>query len=102
MIDAHIDPGKVQALARVAGADLIAVVYAEWGVVTGGFVPTSKALSKNVLSIYDASGQRVYHGRLDTTGEKTLGAFSKVVVDENSIVEWVRAFHAGIMQLLLQ
>ena len=36
---------------------MIAVVYAEWGVMTGGFVPTSKALSKNVLSIYDASGQ---------------------------------------------
>ncbi|MFW6050442.1 MAG: hypothetical protein ACODAU_04665 [Myxococcota bacterium] len=96
LIRASMPPGKAQQLARGIGVDLIAVVYAEWGVATGGFVPTSKALSKNVLSIYDASGQRVYHGRKDTRGNKTLGAFGHVVVDENSIGEWVGAYQEGL------
>lgn len=100
LIAARMDPGKIKALAAMTHADLIAVIYAEWGVQTGGFVPTSKALSKNVLSIFDASGQQLYHGRADIVGERTLGAFSHVVVDENSINDWVGAFSNGIAELL--
>ena len=100
LIDASMDPGKIQALAAITHADLIAVVYAEWGVQTGGFVPTSKALSKNVVSIFAASGEQLYHGRADIVGERTLGAFSHVVVDENSINDWVIAFSRGIADLL--
>jgi len=100
LVAARMDPAKAQALAAVTGADLIVVVYAEWGVKTGSFVPTSKALAKNVMSIFDASGQQVYHGRRDVMGERTLGAFAHVVVDENSISEWVNATQSGIAQLL--
>jgi hypothetical protein len=100
LIAARIDPAKIKALAAITGADLIAVIYAEWAVRTGGFVPTSKPVSKNVVSIFDSSGNSVYHGRLDSTGERTLGAYSKVVVDENSIDDWVSAFAAGIAGML--
>jgi hypothetical protein len=100
MVAARIPPATAQSLAAMLGADLLVVAYAEWGVATGGFVPTSKALSKNVISIYDASGAQVYHGRRDVRGQRTLGAFGHVVVDENSIGEWVNAFHEGVGQLL--
>lgn len=100
LVHAALRPGQAQALARATGANLLVVVYAEWGVVTGGFVPTSKALSKNVLSIYDASGKRLFRARKDTRGSKTLGAFGHVVVDENSIDEWVGAFQDGIARIL--
>lgn len=99
LVKASIPPDRVQALAQATRTDLIAVVYAEWGVATGSFVPTSKALSKNVVSIFDASGRRVFHGRKDVHGNKTLGALGRVVVDENSIDQWVDAFHQGITRI---
>ncbi|MBC7171036.1 MAG: hypothetical protein H5U40_01335 [Polyangiaceae bacterium] len=100
LVGARIPAEKAQALSAMLGADFIVVVYAEWGVKTGSFVPTSKALSKNVITIFDASGREIYHGRRDVMGERTLGAFGGVVVDENSITEWVNAFHRGIAELL--
>jgi hypothetical protein len=100
LVSARVDPGKIKALAAITHADLIAVVYAEWGVETGGFVPTSKALSKNVLSIFSSSGEPLYHGRADIVGERTLGAFRHVFIDENSINDWGNAFSSGIAELL--
>lgn len=100
LIRAELTPQQAQALAQLAGADLLVVIYAEWGVATGGMIPTSKALSKTVMSVYDASGQRLYHGRADRRGQRTLGAFGHVVVDENSIDEWVNAFGEAIARLL--
>ncbi len=100
LIKARLTPAQAQTLAQLAGADLLVVVYAEWGVATGGMIPTSKALSKTVMSVYDASGQLLFQGRRDTRGDRTLGAFGHVVVDENSIDEWVNAFAQGIAGLL--
>lgn len=99
LIKASMSPGRAQALTQATRTDFIAVVYAEWGVATGSFVPTSKALSKNVVSIFDASGRRVFHGRKDARGNKTLGAFGRVVVDENSVDQWVDAYRQGIARI---
>lgn len=100
LVRGTLSPQKAQALARVTGANLLALVYAEWGVTTGGFIPTSKALSKTVLSIVDANGRQLYYGRNDQTGQRTLGAFGQVVVDENSVGEWVEAYEVGFATLL--
>src|SRR5688572_3167459 len=99
LIKAQVDKDVAVKLARIAGADYILIAYSEWAVATGRFVPTSKALAKNVVSIYDASGKQVYSGRADTQGNKTLGAFAAVVVDQNSIGEWVNAYDKGVHQL---
>lgn len=99
LVRGELDPGQAQALAAAAGTDFIAIVYAEWGVATGGMIPTSKALSKTVVTIYDATGLRVAHQRIDERGERTLGAFGHVVVDENSIDEWVTAFDRGVARM---
>ncbi len=99
LVGARLTPEQARVYAQATGATLFAVVYAEWGVQTGGFIPTSKALSKTVMSIYNAAGQELYHGRADRVGSRTLGAFGRVVVDANSIDEWVGAFGAGIAQL---
>lgn len=100
LVRARLTPQQAQALAQIAGADMLVVVYTEWGVVTGGFIPTSKALAKTVLSIYDASGTLLYTGRADRHGSRTLGALGHVVVDEGSIDEWVSAFGEAIAYLL--
>jgi hypothetical protein len=99
LIKAQLDKDVAVKLARITGADFILVAYSEWAVATGRFVPTSKALAKNVVSVYDATGKQVYSDRADTLGNRTLGAMGSVVVDENSIGEWVTAYDKGIHDL---
>ena len=45
LIKAQLTPEQAKALAGATGADLVAVIYSEWTVATGKFVPTAKALS---------------------------------------------------------
>jgi hypothetical protein len=99
LVKAQVDKDVAQKLAKIAGADFILIAYSEWAVATGRFVPTSKALAKNVVSIYDASGKQVYNDRSDALGDRTLGAMGSVVVDQNSIAEWVGAYDKGIHAL---
>lgn len=99
LIKASVDEDVAVKLAKIAGADYILIAYSEWAVATGKFVPTSKALAKNVVSVYDASGKQVFQDRSDAQGDKTLGALGSVVVDQNSIGEWVNAYDKGIHTL---
>jgi len=99
LIKAEVDPELAVKLAAIAGADFILIAYSEWAVATGRFVPTSKALAKNVVSIYNAEGKKVYEDRADAQGDKTLGAMGSVVVDQNSIGEWVAAYEKGLHTL---
>ena len=62
--------------------------------------PTSKPLAKTVLSIYDAAGNELYHGRKDMLGDRTLGAFGRVVVDEETVDDWILAFDRALTALL--
>jgi hypothetical protein len=99
LIKAEVDKDVAVKLAKIAGADFILIAYSEWAVATGKFVPTSKALAKNVVSVFDASGKQVFQDRSDAQGDKTLGAMGRVVVDQNSIGEWVSAYDKGIHAL---
>lgn len=102
MIGAAVSPEKAKALVAATGADLVVIIYSEWGVRTGGIIPTSKALTKNVVSIYDATGQQIYHARKDMVGEKTLGALGNVAVNEETIEQWVESYQKGFGALLDQ
>jgi hypothetical protein len=96
LVKALVDKDKLVKLAGITGADFMLVIYSEWTVKTGQFVPTSKPLTKNVVSIFNASGKQVFKGRLDKMGSKTLGAFSAVYVDEETIDYWADAYKASI------
>ena len=96
LVKALIDKDKVVKLAAITGADFMLVIYSEWAVKTGSFVPTSKPLTKNVVSIFNAAGKQVFKGRLDKMGPKTLGAFATVYVDEETIDYWANAYKDSI------
>jgi hypothetical protein len=100
LIKAHLEPAQAKALAKATGADLVAVIYSEWTVATGKFVPTAKALTKNVVSIYSATGERIYHARKDQIGRRTLGAWGRVVVNEGTIDQWVDSYEVAVTSLL--
>ena len=99
MVKARIDKKVAQGLAEVTGADFLMIIYSEWAVATGSWVPTSKALTKNVLSIYDSKGKQVYKNRVDQMGTHTLGGAGRVVVNESTIDEWVESYKTGITKM---
>ena len=102
LVRATLAPDTAQKLCETLGLDAVVVVYSEWLVATGSMIPTSKPLTKNVLAIYDSRGRRLFFGRKDVQGTKTLGAMGMVKVDENTIGEWVDAFKSGITDVLAQ
>ncbi|WNO09394.1 hypothetical protein [Teredinibacter sp. KSP-S5-2] len=99
MVKAQLDKDVAVKLAKTLGADFTMVIYSEWAVATGKFVPTSKALAKNVVSIYDAKGKQVYKGRSDQQGNRKLGAMGRVAVNKDTIDEWVVAYQKGLEAL---
>lgn len=99
LVKARLDEDVSKQLASVTGADYLLVIYSEWAVATGKFVKTSKSLAKNVVSIYDANGKQVYKGRNDAIGDRTLGAMGRVVVNEDTIDQWVVAYKKGVETL---
>lgn len=102
LVATRAEATKIAQLAAVSGADLVAIMYSEWEVATGSFSPTSKPFTKNVMSIYDATGKLLFHGRQDQMGEKPLGAFGIVSVDEETVDDWVKAAVKGYTTLLSQ
>jgi len=96
LVKAQIDKDKIVTLAGITGADFLLVIYSEWAVKTGGFIPTSKPLTKNVVSIFNAAGKQVFKGRLDKMGPKTLGAMGAVFVDADTIDYWANAYKDSI------
>jgi hypothetical protein len=91
-VKAMLDQDVAKALIGVTGADYLLVVYSEWTIKTGGFIPTTKPLTKNVISVFDSDGKQEFKGRIDKMGPKTLGAFNAVYVDEDTIDYWVGTF----------
>lgn len=102
MVKARIDPELAKKIAAVTGTDFIVIIYSEWAVAEGSMIPTNKALTKNVMSIYDKDGKQVFTDRIDRIGKKTLGALGIIVVDEDTIDQWVDAYLAGVTLLLNQ
>ena len=99
-VKTRLDPQMAKDLCAALGVDLVAVVYSEWTTVTGGFVPTTKAYAKTVFSIWDNQGRQLYKDRKDVEGAKTLGAFGRAQVDENSLDVWVGAYKTGLDKMM--
>jgi hypothetical protein len=96
LVKAMIDKDVALALIDVTGADFLVIIYSEWATKTGRFSPTTKPLTKNVISIYDNAGKQEFAGRIDKMGKKTLGAFGAVYVDEDTIDYWVASFQDSL------
>jgi hypothetical protein len=96
LVKAMIDKDVALALIDITGADFLVIIYSEWATKTGQFSPTTKPLTKNVISIYDNAGNQEFKGRIDKMGKKTLGAFGAVYVDEDTIDYWVESFQDSL------
>lgn len=95
-----IEPEKAKALCRALNVDAVVLIFSEWASKTGGFVPTTKALTKNVLTVWDNSGQMVIKKRVDMAGKKTLGVSGVKAVNEKTIGEWRDSYNRSLDKII--
>ncbi len=101
LIKGTIGKGTAQKLCRLLSVDAIVLVYSEWSLQSGKFVPTIKALTKNCITMYDKSGKHLFFGRKDTLGPHPIGgAYAGVHINEGTIGHWLEAYETGVKTVL--
>lgn len=96
----QIDPDKAKAICKALGVDGIVLIFSEWSAKTGSMVPTTKAITKNVLTVWDRNGTMVFKKRVDMVGKKTLGAGGIKAVNDQSIGEWTDAYERALDKII--
>ncbi len=100
VIAAKLAPEQAKKLCAMLQVDAVVVVYSEWAYAMGHFVPTKRALVKNVVSVWDRSGNLVFNKRVDETGAGVLGGpYGPIVVNEGTITQWAGAYAASFDQI---
>jgi hypothetical protein len=95
-----IDPQKAKQLCKALNVDAVVLIFSEWSAKTGSFVPTTKAITKNVVTVWDSSGEQVIKKRVDTVGKKTLGASGIKAVNKETIGEWRASFNTSMDKIV--
>lgn len=75
-------------LCKALKVDAIVLIFSEWTIRTGGFIPLTKSLTKNVFTMWDRDGNLIAKKRIDKIGQKTLGAMGIKAVNKSTITEW--------------
>jgi hypothetical protein len=96
-IKGTIDAGTARTLCKSLGTDAVVLVYSEWFIQTGKFVPTTKALTKNCVTMYDKNGKHLFFDRKDVLGSKSIGsAYSGVHINDKTIGYWLESYQSGL------
>jgi len=95
-----IDPQKAKDLCKALNVNAVVLIFSEWASKTGGFVPTTKALSKNILSVWDSNGNQVVKERIDMVGNKTLGVGGIKAVNQETIEEWRDSYNRALDKII--
>lgn len=102
VIAANLTPAVAKKLCAELHVDAVVVVYSEWAYAQGHFVPTKRALAKDVVSVWDRSGNLVFHQRVDETGTGVIGGpYGPIVVNEGTIKQWGGAYISAFDQIAL-
>lgn len=96
----ELSPEKAKALCKTLGVDAVCLVFSEWTVKTGGFVPLTKAVSKNIVSLWDANGQKVFTRRVDKMGSKVIGGMGIKAVTKDTVNEWTGTYNVALDTIL--
>lgn len=91
-----ISADKAEKLCKALGVDAVALVFSEWTFKTGGIVPTSKAVSKNIITIWDNNGRKILHKRVDMMGNRTIGAYGVKAMNQDTVLEWTDTFKRSL------
>ena len=103
VIAANLTPALAKKLCADLQVDAVVVVYSEWAVAQGHFVPTKRALAKDVVTVWDRGGNLVFSKRVDETGSGVLGGpYAPVVVNEGTIKQWGEAYLKALDPILAE
>ncbi len=91
-----ISADKARELCKIIDVDAVALVFSEWTYKTGGIVPTTKAVSKNIITIWDNNGREILHRRVDMMGKRTIGAYGVKALNQDTILEWTDTFKRSL------
>jgi hypothetical protein len=93
VVSANLTPEAAKKLCATLQVDAVVVVYSEWAWAVGHFVPTRRALAKDVVTVWDRNGNLVFSKRVDEQGEGVLGGpYGPIVVNEGTIKQWGGAY----------
>lgn len=103
VIAANLAPETAKKLCATLQVDAVVVVYSEWAVAMGKFVPMQRALAKDVVTVWDRNGNLIFSKRIDETGSGVLGGpYSPVVVNEGTIKQWSEAYNNALDQIVVE
>ena len=100
VIRGALKDGVAEKLCALLGVDRVVLIYTEWTVATGGFVPISRALAKNCVAVYSSDGKLRFFDRKDVQGSRAIGGMGRVVLNAETIGYWVEAFERGLLDIL--
>lgn len=103
LISAGLSQEVAKKLCTTLKVDGVVVVFSEWSHSNGnGFAPLKRALAKDVVSVFDRSGNMVFHKRVDETGSGVLGGpYSPIIVNEGTIKQWAAAYESALDKILV-
>lgn len=103
LIAAGLSPEVAKKLCADLKVDGVVVVYSEWSYSVGHFVPLKRALAKDVVSVWDRSGNLVFNKRVDETGVGVLGGpYGAIVVNDGTIKQWAGAYLKALDEILVE
>ena len=96
-----ITPEKARALCRMLNVDAVVLVFSEWTAATGGVVPTTRAMTKNVVAFWDENGNKIFHRRIDMQGKRVLGAGGIKAVTHETISDWIDSYKLSLDKMFV-
>jgi hypothetical protein len=96
----QLEPETAKQLCKALGVDGVVLIFSEWSTKTGSFVPTNKAITKNVFTVWDSTGKQAIKKRVDTVGKKTLGAGGIKAVNKDTIGEWRNSYNESLEKII--
>lgn len=102
VIAANLNPETAKKLCATLQVDAVVVIYSEWAAAQGHFVPMRRALAKNVVSVWDRSGNLIFNTRVDSMSEAVVGGPYVTVVNVGTIRHWAEAYNTSLSQIVTQ
>lgn len=96
----EIKPESARKLCADLHVDGVMLIYSDWDYQRGAFVPTVKAYTANIITLWDRDGSMVYKRRINEIGSDNLGVGFARFVNDKTITEWKYAFEVSLNEFV--
>jgi hypothetical protein len=100
LLKGNMEPETARALCAVLDVDAVVVIFSDWTTKTGRMFPTIKAVTKNVVAIWDAQGNKRFSDRRDMVGKTGIGSHRLFEVSEKTVGEWISTYQESFAGMI--